>query len=371
MLQYLPDLVFNAIFFSLGLATSPLIKYFNKRKARRLNSKYTVSGEFLQIHDTSLFVDQFFPSGIELQHISAQVALSIQSVDERISNSKLAQKGLLEADFIRSRDDWAIELDNDPRAWNGLSLALERREIGRFPTTEEAVLSLWFREESYASARAAEEVWLKTPLSHRRSFGGEYLRNVDTLFSNGFGLNCTIETADGLLLLTKRGSNARGWNGFWHTSFNEGVSTADRRPGRQVDIPAAFARGMEEELGISRDDVSMFDTKLSIHSLILDVDNYQWGLLAHLNLSGTDFTSNKIRGLRNVGAAADDWEASDLRFIDFGTNDVDAILSEIENANQWVPHGLLNVALSAINRHPSQAKRIRNALLHCGMQSPI
>ena len=79
-------------------------------------------------------------------------------------------------------------------------------------------------------------------------------------------------------------------------------------------------------------------------------------------------TSKFLQGLRNVGAAADDWEASEIRFIDFGKN-LNGILSEIEKSNTWVPHGLLNVALSTIVRHPSYANPVYSRLMLQGSPS--
>lgn len=348
----------------------PLDRYIleplaRKRELRRmdlLNVQNAVDGELVVVGRSAIFVHQFFPVGIGADAISAQMERGSSSIEDRFSSS-LAPGMEVDLGEVRdAREDWGRRLEEEPHAWNGTSLALTRCEIGRVPTTEEPVVSMWFRETDYATARAIEQSWMSVPVARRRSIDGQDLRVVDQFLCNGFGLNCTVESADGKVLVTKRGPNARGWSGSWHTSFNEGLSVADRGPGGVIDMVAVFGRGLHEELGIDAAAVPNFDERLVIHSLILDVDTYQWGLMAHLDLQGTRYTSDAIRGLRNLGAAADDWEASSVRFIEFalGTH---AVLGEIADADAWVPHGLLNLALSSIVRHPSQARHIRDALL--------
>ena len=345
---------------------NPLRARFDRRHLDSINEKYSVQGELLMVGDSAIFVHQFFPGGLEIENLSAQVIRGGRPVSTRISESFFANDSVGIEVFNESKTAWETSLDADPQAWNGISLALDRCEVGRSPASELPTLSLWFRETDYATARAVEQLWCSKPVTFRRKIDGEDLRNVDPFLSNSFGLNCTIETADGKLLITRRGKNARGWNGRWHTSFNEGVSVADRLPGYQVDIVAAFGRGMKEEIGLDPKDVPNFQDLLNIHALILDVDYYQWGLLAHLDLRGTEFTSQFLRGLRNVGAAADDWEASEVRFIDFG-KDIGGVLFEIEHSDIWVPHGLLNVALSTIVRNPTNAGPVHKALMLQGL----
>lgn len=347
---------------------NPLHARLSRRNLHLINRRYGVQGELLIVGDSAVFVHQFFPGGLESRHLSAQMIRGDRSVLARASESFLAQDSLNIEIYEEAKQRWAADLEEDPQAWNGISLALDRCEVGRSPTRELPTLSLWFRETDYASARVVEQLWWSKPLSFRRQIDGERLRIVDPFLSSGFGLNCTIETADGKLFIARRGKNARGWNGRWHTSFNEGVSIADRLPGLEVDIIGAFGRGLKEEIGLDPRDITNFQDLLNIHALILDVDNYQWGLLAHLDLRGTVYTSHYLQGLRNVGAAADDWEASEVRFIEFGKNP-NGILLEIENSTTWVPHGLLNVALSTIVRHPSYANPVYNALMVQG--SPI
>jgi len=255
-----------------------------------------------------------------------------------------------------------MKLEADPHFWNGTSLALYRCDVSRTPRAEEPVLVMQFREENYATFFAIDEIWKSTGTGTRRSFDGDRLRQVDPLLSNCFGINCTVETADGQVLLTTRSTLAHGWASHSHISFNEGLSSLDRRPGGVVDVLGAFERGFQEEIGVSIRELPDFFNRLVIHSLVLDVDRYQWALLAHLNLENTSLTSTKLSAMRSLGAATDDWEASDVRFISFSDSPT-AVLSELKSSRPWVAHGLLNLALSAIHRHPASADEIRDAVV--------
>ena len=341
---------------------APVATRRTRNRLEKLNKTFAVSGELLVLGRSALFIHQFFPVGIDHRHLSAQMSRTTSDLDSRLKRSSLTGDTVTIAEVEAAQRRWLDELAADPKAWNGEALALEQCEVGRIPNSEEPVLHLWFRQTDYASARASEEFWLAQPLNDRRHLDGSILRSVDPFFSNGFGLNCTVATSDGHVLLSRRGPKARGWVGSWHTSFNEAVSVEDRPPGRDVDLIGAFGRGLKEELGLDPAQLPGFRDALTIHTLMLDVDTYQWGLLAHLNLSNTEFTSERLRGLRNLGAAPDDWEASEIRFIRFDSGSQD-VVAEIERSEEWVPHGLLNLALSAIVEHPTHASQIREALL--------
>lgn len=309
---------------------------------------------------SGLFVHQFFPNGISLENLHWQMSQEPSDVASRIRES--VARGIIEPkEAENSRLKWAAMLDSDPSAWNGISLALEKIALSRTPMREDPVLNLWFRETDYASARAAGDFWREKAPEEGWGLDGETLRRVDPFFSNSFGLNCTVETADGKLLITRRSSGARDWTGLWHTSFNEGLSLEDLDPVAGLDPVKAFQRGLKEEIGIDPQHVPEFERRLTIHTLMLEVSLYQWGLLAHLDLNGTEFTSESILALRDQGAAADSWEASEVRFVEFDETPT-SIVDEISNSAEWIPHGLLNVAQSTIVRFPESAREIREAL---------
>jgi len=340
----------------------PLLGVKRRRRFQRAAESVNLQNELCVVAGTALFVHHFVPAGFAWDKLHTSMDNKSLTLNERLEKSKFSSV-LPDADQLeRSIDSHAARLDADEHYWNGISLALSECQFSREPGFEQAELSLKFREENYATACAIEEAWESLTLEQRRSIDGNSLRRVDPLLCNGFGLNCTIETADGFVLLTHRSDYTRGWKRHRHISFNEGLSVRDLLPGGVVDLERGFARGLHEELGIQASQIPDFRRRLVVHTFVLDVDRYQWGLLAHLNLEETDITSAAIRMARNLGAATDDWEASDISFIPFKDSATE-VISELINPNSWVSHGLLNLALSAIHRHPTKARQIRSALL--------
>jgi hypothetical protein len=339
----------------------PIAAARRRRVQAKLANGLRVENELAFIDGSALFIHQYVPGGFSIGSISARMDTSTSPLDQRLQRSVATRHFPDSSTLDQAVTRWAHSLEADEHFWNGVSLALSRCEISRVSDTEDPTLTLAFREVDYATACAVEEIWVSIDLATRRSLGGNELRRVDPLLCNGFGLNCTIETADGVVLLTRRSDLARGWQRHSHISFNEGLSKMDRTPGGTVDLVGAFARGMHEELGIAASQIPDFQHRLVIHSLILDVDRYQWGLLAHLNLEDTNITSTAIRIARNLGAAPDDWEASDIWTLPFSAS-AGPVIAEISRPGPWVAHGLLNLALSAAHRHPASANDIRAAL---------
>lgn len=344
------------------LIVRPTLALIRKTRTQRLDSRLKVSGEVSIIGESALFVHQFVSNGLNHKNLIANMVNSPAPLTERYEQSFSSQHFSSVSDLSSRIDRWALNLEADSHFWNGTSLALHRCDISRTPRAEEAVLVMQFREESYAASCAVDEFWQSLNTETRRSFDGNQLRQVDQLLSNSFGVNCTVETADGQVLLTTRSALARGWESHSHISFNEGLSSLDKRPGGVVDLLGAFQRGFQEELGVSVRDLPDFSNRLVIHSLVLDVDRYQWALLAHLNLENTSFTSKKFLATRNLGAATDDWEASGIRFLSF-SDSPSAVLAELRSSRPWVAHGRLNLALSTIHRHPGSALEIRDSVL--------
>jgi len=342
----------------------PIRDRLRLRSLASAQRRAAVSDEMVLVGGTALFVRQFVPGGLDPGALTATVDGAPWNLARRVAESPAAREQLSSwspAAVESSIEDWRDRLASDPRRWNGQQLALSHLDVSRDARSEHPIIALTFKESDYAYFCALGEIWTDLPIESRRAIDGDALREADPLLSASFGLNCTVETADAKLLITRRSRLARGWEGLWHTSFNEGLSALDRRPGGTVDILGAFGRGLHEELGIDWHGISDFSERLNVHTLLLDVDNYQWGLLAHLDLRSTEITSTAIRIARNLGAAHDGWEASEIRFIPF-TGSADAVVEELERAEEWVPHGLLNVALSAVHSQPSHAARIREAL---------
>lgn len=327
-------------------------------RRKKLERDFSLNDNIIIIGGTALHVREFVHNGFERNSIATRIQDEIGEINSHLSNMLPSQEEIEEATAASRRI-----LDDDPRMWNGTSLALVRADVSRDSVTEVSNLTLTFRENEYARHIAISQLWENLPLQQRRGLDGNQLRIVDPILSTSFGLNCTLETADGKIMLTKRSVLTYGSHDRWHISFNEGLSKLDRLPGSRIDLQHAFARGLREEIGLEEAQIENFQDRLKVHTLILDVDRYQWGLLAHLDLRDTEITSTAIQVGRNLGAAHDDWESSQIRFIRF-TDSVDEVLTELTKANEWSAHGLLNLALSTVLRHPNRASEIRLALLN-------
>lgn len=326
-------------------------------KQKRFDKDFSLKDNIIIIGSTALHVREFVHNGFEPNSIATRIQDEIGDIKSHLSNMLPSLEEIEKATAVNRK-----ELDDNPRMWNGTSLALVRADVGRDSATEASNLTLTFHENEYARHIAISQLWENLPTEQRRRLDGNQLRVVDPIVSTSFGLNCTLETADGKLLLTKRSVLTYGSHDRWHISFNEGLSKLDRLPGSRIDLYHAFARGLQEEIGLEESQIENFRDRLKVHTLILDVDRYQWGLLAHLDLRDTEITSTAIQVGRNLGAAHDDWESSQIRFIRF-TDSIEEVLTELTNADEWSAHGLLNLALSTIVRHPNRALEIRQALL--------
>lgn len=340
-----------------NLILNRLKNSWSARKQKRLERDFNLEDNIIIIGETALHVCEFVHSGFGPNDISSRIQDEIGEIKSHLSHLLPPPDEIEKVTSINRKS-----LEEDPRMWNGTSLALVRADVSRDSVTEVSNVTLTFHENEYARHIAISQLWESLPLQKRRALDGNQLRVVDPVVSTSFGLNCTLETADGQLLLTRRSIFTFGSHDRWHISFNEGLSKLDRRPGSSIDLYHAYARGLREEIGLEESQIVNFRERLKIHTLILDVDRYQWGLLAHLDLRDTEITSTEIRVGCTLGAAHDGWESSQIRFIPF-TNSADEVLAELSRANEWSAHGLLNLALSAVIRHPNRALEIRRALL--------
>lgn len=339
----------------------PLSKRRSLRAAQKLALTFNrVHNELVVFANGAVFVQQFAPAGFSWTNITARLKPDTTSVRALLPESHLSTFSEVTAEEIEAQIKKSeSSIAQNPRLWDGTLLALVHMDISREGREEMPVLGMQLEARQYSRSRAVQELWMSLPLEERRSLSGDQLREVDSLLCNAFGVNCTVSTADGKLLIAQRGANTIGQQGFWHTSMNEGVAIIDSRPGGVVNLSEAYWRGLQEELGITRDMAR--NSEVVVHSVILDVDRYEWALLGHLDLGPSGITSTQIVQTRNLGMAPDGWEASNIRFIDFNNKDLSSVERELENHSQWIPHGLVNLALTAIHCFPSKTQQVHQA----------
>lgn len=329
-------------------------------RLQRVNQRYGITGEMLRIAGHHLFVRQYTASGFRRADLVGTLGGDLLLADRH----KTSSVGRLLPPLDELEREIALErqrIQSDPTQWNGTKLSLTSLEVSRTPDTEEPVLQMHFHRSDHASMSVIGRLWQGCHAGDpARILDGDLLRTVDPLLSHSFGMNATLETADGMLLVTKRGRGTSGWHGRWHTSVNEGTGPMDASPGGRVDVLDTLVRGIREEIGADIASIQDVAGRMVVHTLMLDVDRYEWGMLAHVDLRGTSWSSTEILAARAIGAAHDDWEASELRLLPFT---VETVIEECMRPAEWIPHGLLNLVTSAVTRYPRETARLRGALL--------
>lgn len=255
-----------------------------------------------------------------------------------------------------------------PGAWNAETVALRQIEVSRVGPFELPVLNLGFARSDYATFQVLASAWEEHSGGSGRALGTKELHDVLPGLSNSFGINLTIETADGQLLLTTRSGKTANAGNLRHISVNEGMSTADADPATGAPDPYRTAmRGIEEELGAHLGEE--LRSRITFHSLICDVTRYEWALLGHVNLAGTEWTSEAFMDARKLGMAADSWETSGLEFIPMTPDAVQKVLCD---DSDWVGHGYMNLLLSSVHRFKShRAVLLKTARTTLEKQTPV
>jgi hypothetical protein len=343
----------------------PLDRFFTamaeRRRRRRMlreNRNYAIEGETILIADHRIFVAQFSSAGFRRTDLLCSI-LPKTDIRTLVSNSASREYITDIADLESEVERWSRQLEADPVQWNGAKAGLNELHISRTPVDEDPILSMRFQRSDQARFVATGNLWRTILKTYPGYSSRDSLPQVNPLFSQSFGLNATVETADGKVILARRGSRTSAWHGKWHISVNEGIQGNDATA-NELDLLAVLIRGINEELGIDLRTLDSPERFVTVHTLMLDVDRYEWGLLAHVDLSGTDWSEAEVNVARTQGGARDSWEATELRFLPFG--DSKGVLQECANADEWIPHGLLNLVSSAVIRHERDASELRRAL---------
>ena len=337
---------------SASLAHRKVRAFRSRRAAKRTDRALADYGELILVGEEPVFIAQFHSGGISQDDIHTalrprRVLGELIEQDDSVSQS--TPIGQIKTEV----ENEVKALTESPYEWNGTSLALRGFEISRHGSQEAPELTLTFEPSDHATSRVLKRYWTRG-IGDLLDFSGDYWRNVRVPFSHGFGLNATVETADGEILLTRRGARTNQQQGRLHISVNEGMRPDDLDHSGSPDPVRALLRGCHEELGLS-----ITPEQVTVHSLILDVARYEWGLLCHIDLRGTPWTTRQIRTQRALGIAPDDWESDRVIAYAFTAIEVRKLLLQSE---AWVPHGYVNLGLSAIHRFPQQASGIARDL---------
>jgi transcriptional regulator with XRE-family HTH domain len=155
-------------------------------------------------------------------------------------------------------------------------------------------------------------------------------------FASILGVNLSLVTADGYLIVSERSKHAYLAGGRLHTSVAENIlRPLDAGVDGAPDPFRAAARGAHEELGIQFDAQS-----LEFGAFGFEPTLCQYSLFATHRISQT---RDDILKLRGFGAPKDKWESSRLLFVPFAPEDVAIFVAQTKE--QWLPIGLAAIIL--------------------------
>ncbi|PPL17340.1 hypothetical protein [Microterricola pindariensis] len=375
----------NALFCVLGAVATILIERifglgerFLSRSARRMRNKsrnksLSRSSNLLTLGDEALYVVQFVPAGWE--HANIEISMR-PAYDLRSELQKAETLGLPlplpAAELMRlvdsERSSYSTPGGRTDGQWNGAALAtVQLAASNRTGDLETPVLRMETAESDHAASDVLTHEWERAYLAG--AFDG--LLDDGDLFQRpipgmlgAIGLNATVITSDGYLVLAKRSRHASSGRNGYHISVNEGMLPSDAKWNGKVDPIAALLRGLEEELGVSHVERSA----VRLHTVMYDVRRYQLGLLAHIDLSTSDahleWTAAAIRTRFNTAQAKDRFENRALEFVKWRLEDVREVIAQPD----WLAHGRLNLALSAVSHFGERASSMLDDLLQAAKE---
>lgn len=323
-----------------------------ERRAREQLKRFGFQGDLIRRDLEALYVIEYVPNGWNPKDIvfksrpSMDLAKTLSSADPaNLPTSVESLLSAIEAERVRledSPDGW----------WNGETVAVDAIQTGRVGTRENPTLTVVTYPSDHAAATVCSDLWkdqfdadqIVLPLDLDRPIPG---------MLHAVGLNATLVTDDGQLVLVRRAARAVSGRTGWHTSVNEGMKDEDRDANNKLDPHQGLVRGVREELGISVDPAC-----ISIHTAMFDVRRYQFGLLGHIDLTGTGITAADIIVARRIGLAKDRFENSEIVTVPWK---FDAVFSKISEPD-WVAHGWMNLLHSAIASFAPRADELYRLL---------
>lgn len=323
-----------------------------------------VAGELLRLGSASIFVVEHAPNGFDPGDVSCTFAPRPALGDEWDAlPSGFVQDNPLSV-VQTAIDRRVAELDADPTKWNGTKLAPVRVHVGRRSGGRQEIptVDLHFAATDHATFLELTTRWEAFIAASGWSAGSDWLRSAQPSLSHSFGLNATLETCDGRLVLARRGGWTDSYHGARHIAVNEGMDDRDV-DGRRPSLLACLRRGAQEELGIE-----IPATSVVLHTLTLTFSVYQWGMLGHIDLRDSDVSFRTLIDLRQAGQATDDHEQAELFSIPF---EPDAVHELLTQPVPWVPWGALNLVLSTSLRFPSESRRLFTALTDGSTRFPM
>ena len=319
---------------------------------KSLKKDFETHDDLLRFGDEALYIVEFVPDGWETNNITLK-----QGPEFRIEDTLASGNQVNLPDSIHSIVG-AIEVERTRLEtsaggwWNGKTLAVDEIQIGRIGVHETPTLTITTSPSDHASSVVCSNIWQKRYDSGQINLPSN-LVGINPGMIHDIGLNATLVTDDGKLILVKRSPHTDSGRSGWHISVGEGMQINDKNDTGAPDPYVGLVRGVREELGIQID-----VSNIKFHTAMFDMRRYQFGLLVHIDLSGTGITAAEVVAARKLGLSKDRFENTEIEIIPWTFDDVVIKLKE----QDWIAHGWINLLYSAISSFNPPVKEIHKLI---------
>jgi hypothetical protein len=137
-----------------------------------------------------------------------------------------------------------------PYQWNGEKYQISKIVMSREPTFEHMTLDIWLKSRDHFTGLATRRN-LEDPVFREKYLPEDWAHPV-TSFSCSIGVDITVISSDGYIILTQRGANQSVHQGAFNCSVSEAVSPSFDRSttSRAPDLYRCASRGLAEEIGL-------------------------------------------------------------------------------------------------------------------------
>lgn len=233
--------------------------------------------------------------------------------------------------FDAARRRYSIEL-----AWDETTLAPKSLTHAR--SDEGYRTRVRLAASSYAAFKAAREQIVDLDFETRISLLTRAGLGAPASFSHTFGVNCTLETSDGKMLLVRRGIANEATTGQLSVAMSEN-SNIDDVVDNTFDPLDTAIRGFDEELGLSPDDLGAPElgiAPVTFNAIIAQVPDCAISVVGHaVTHLSVDEVLEKQRG------AKDAHESGGFEVCEFSPDAITELLSSDLQWTSWTPAALL------------------------------
>jgi len=176
------------------------------------------------------------------------------------------------------------------------------------------------------------------------------LRRIDRLTSTTLRVFLSVFTADGAMVLGRRGTKTGiDCPDTRCTPLEAWVLASDALGGR-VDLRAVVARALDDQFGADARDESR-DASVVLHTVVLNLRTLNWSILGYVDFRRTRVDRVGLVADRSLAPADLHWIADPLEFVSLRRKDVRALLDA--GFDGWMPEAAMCTRNSLALRSPS------------------